>query len=60
MTDDPMYLKHILDAIEKIESYILVGRDIFHFLLAGCCNPTAQNHRRSDQKTLAKHTLSVP
>ena len=25
MTDDLVYLKHILDAIEKIESYVLVG-----------------------------------
>jgi len=26
---DQLYLTHILDAIEKIESYILVGRDVF-------------------------------
>jgi uncharacterized protein with HEPN domain len=29
MTGDLVYLKHILDAIKKIESYILVGREIF-------------------------------
>ena len=29
MTGDQLYLKHILDAIEKIESYILVGREVF-------------------------------
>jgi uncharacterized protein with HEPN domain len=26
---DQLYLKHILDAIEKIENYISVGRDVF-------------------------------
>jgi uncharacterized protein with HEPN domain len=26
---DQVYLKHILDAIEKIESYVAVGRDVF-------------------------------
>jgi len=26
---DRLYLTHILDAIEKIESYISVGRDVF-------------------------------
>lgn len=29
MKGDQVYLKHILDAIEKIESYIAVGRDEF-------------------------------
>ena len=29
MKGDQLYLTHILDAIEKIESYILVGRDVF-------------------------------
>ena len=29
MKGDDVYLKHILDAIEKIESYISVGRDAF-------------------------------
>jgi len=29
MKGDQVYLRHILDAIEKIESYISVGRDIF-------------------------------
>lgn len=29
MTGDQLYLKHILDAIEKIESYIVVGREAF-------------------------------
>ncbi len=29
MRSDQVYLKHILDAIEKIESYISVGRDVF-------------------------------
>lgn len=29
MTDDMLYLKHIRDAIEKIEKYIAVGRDVF-------------------------------
>lgn len=29
MRGDQVYLRHILDAIEKIESYISVGRDIF-------------------------------
>ena len=29
MTDDLVYLKHILDAIEKIESYVLVGCEVF-------------------------------
>ena len=29
MKDDQVYLRHILDAITKIESYVGVGRDIF-------------------------------
>jgi uncharacterized protein with HEPN domain len=29
MRRDPVYLRHILDAIEKIESYVTVGRDVF-------------------------------
>ena len=29
MKDDLLYLKHIRDAIEKIENYTAVGRDIF-------------------------------
>lgn len=29
MTGDEVYLKHILDAIERIESYVSVGRDVF-------------------------------
>ena len=29
MKDDAVYLKHILDAIDKIESYIVVGREEF-------------------------------
>ena len=29
MKDDAVYLRHILDAISKIESYVAVGRDIF-------------------------------
>jgi uncharacterized protein with HEPN domain len=29
MKDDSVYLRHILDAIVKIESYIAVGRDTF-------------------------------
>ena len=29
MKGDQLYLKHILEAIEKIESYISVGRDVF-------------------------------
>jgi uncharacterized protein with HEPN domain len=29
MKSDQLYLKHILEAIEKIESYISVGRDVF-------------------------------
>ncbi len=29
MKDDALYLKHILDAIAKIESYIAVGREEF-------------------------------
>ncbi|MFB0533982.1 MAG: DUF86 domain-containing protein [Anaerolineae bacterium] len=29
MTGDQVYLRHILDAIGKIESYISVGRDVF-------------------------------
>ena len=29
MTGDQVYLKHILDAIERIESYVSVGRDVF-------------------------------
>jgi uncharacterized protein with HEPN domain len=29
MKGDEVYLKHILDAIEKIESYVSVGRDAF-------------------------------
>ncbi|MBI4643795.1 MAG: DUF86 domain-containing protein [Deltaproteobacteria bacterium] len=29
MKDDSVYLRHILDAINKIESYISVGHDIF-------------------------------
>ncbi len=29
MKDDQVYLRHILDAIEKIESYISVGHDVF-------------------------------
>ena len=29
MKSDPVYLRHILDAIEKIESYISIGRDVF-------------------------------
>jgi uncharacterized protein with HEPN domain len=29
MRSDPVYLRHILDAIEKIESYVTVGRDVF-------------------------------
>ncbi len=31
MTGDQLYLKHILDAINKIESYVAVGRDVFIF-----------------------------
>ena len=29
MKGDQLYLTHILEAIEKIESYISVGRDVF-------------------------------
>lgn len=29
MKDDRVYLRHILDAIEKVESYVSVGRDEF-------------------------------
>ncbi len=29
MKDDRVYLKHILDAIQKIESYVSVGREVF-------------------------------
>jgi uncharacterized protein with HEPN domain len=29
MKGDQLYLRHILEAIEKIESYISVGRDVF-------------------------------
>jgi uncharacterized protein with HEPN domain len=29
MKDDSVYLRHILDAIGKIESYVAVGRDEF-------------------------------
>jgi uncharacterized protein with HEPN domain len=29
MRGDQAYLRHILDAIEKIESYVSVGRDVF-------------------------------
>ena len=29
MNGDQVYLQHILDAIEKIESYVSVGRDVF-------------------------------
>ena len=29
MKGDPLYLRHILDAIEKIEIYVAVGRDVF-------------------------------
>lgn len=29
MSKDRVYLQHILDAIHKIESYILVGKDVF-------------------------------
>ena len=29
MSSDRVYLQHILDAIEKITSYISVGRDVF-------------------------------
>jgi uncharacterized protein with HEPN domain len=29
MKDDKLYLRHILEAIEKIESYTSVGRDSF-------------------------------
>jgi uncharacterized protein with HEPN domain len=29
MKGDLLYLRHILEAIEKIESYISVGRDVF-------------------------------
>ncbi len=29
MKDDGVYLRHILDALTKIESYVAVGRDVF-------------------------------
>jgi len=29
MKGDQLYLRHILDAMARIESYILVGRDVF-------------------------------
>jgi uncharacterized protein with HEPN domain len=29
MKGDQLYLRHILEATEKIESYISVGRDVF-------------------------------
>jgi uncharacterized protein with HEPN domain len=29
MKGDQLYLRHILEAIEKIEPYISVGRDVF-------------------------------
>jgi len=29
MTDELLYLKHIRDAIEKIQRYVTVGRDVF-------------------------------
>jgi len=29
MKSDAVYLQHILDAIHKIESYVMVGRDVF-------------------------------
>ncbi len=30
MKRDQVYLRHILEAIERIESYVAVGRDVFH------------------------------
>jgi len=29
MRDESVYLRHILDAIAKIESYVAVGHDVF-------------------------------
>ena len=29
MKDDGVYLRHILDAIGKIETYVAAGRDVF-------------------------------
>jgi len=29
MTEDMLYLRHIRDAIEKIESYTIIGHDVF-------------------------------
>jgi uncharacterized protein with HEPN domain len=29
MKDDGVYLRHILDAIGNIETYVAVGRDVF-------------------------------
>ncbi len=30
MKRDQVYLRHILEAIERIESDVAVGRDVFH------------------------------
>ena len=29
MKNEQVYLLHIIDAIEKIESYVVVGREVF-------------------------------
>ena len=35
MKDDRVYLRHILDAIAKIESYVAVGHDVFMLAESG-------------------------
>jgi uncharacterized protein with HEPN domain len=47
MKEDVVYLKHILDAAAKIESYIAVGREEFAAKshLAGCRHSPVGDHR---------------
>jgi uncharacterized protein with HEPN domain len=62
MKGDQLYLRHILEAIEKIESYISVGHNVFmtttHWhALAGRRDSATRNHRRSNQETIPGPTL---
>ena len=49
MKDDGVYLRHILDALAKIESYVTVGRDVF-MSTSYCRTQWSVNWRSSEKR----------
>jgi hypothetical protein len=62
MKGDAVYLRHILDAILRIESYIVVGRDTFmstpHWQDA--CDPATGNHRGGGKESFRRPPVALP